>query len=74
MPLRHGNGPAPAWATGCAGPFLVVMCLLGLLGFLFNGVHSINDGAAVVAMVILGGFGLWLCIDYFGDLLRRRGK
>lgn len=74
MPLRHGNGPAPAWAAGCAGPFLVVMCALGLVGFLFEGVNDFQDGAAVIAMIILGGAGLWLSIDYFGGLLRKRGK
>lgn len=74
MPLRHGDGPAPAWAAGCLGPFLVVLCALGLIGFVFEGVHNFQDGAAVVAMIILGGLGLWLCIDYFGELLRRRGK
>ncbi|MEZ5960175.1 MAG: hypothetical protein R3C30_07055 [Hyphomonadaceae bacterium] len=67
MPLRHGKGPAPAWADGCAGPFLVIFCGLGLLSFAFAGVHSFNDGAAVVAMIILSVAGIFMTIDYFGD-------
>lgn len=72
LPLRHGNEPAPAWAAGCAGPFLIIMCGLGLLGFVFAGVHSFQDGAAVAAMVVLGATDIWLTVDYFGERFRRR--
>lgn len=74
MPLRHGNGFSPEWTAGCLGPFLVVLCAFGLLGFLFNGIHDFEDGAAVIAMIILAAAGLWVSIDYFGELLRKRGK
>jgi hypothetical protein len=50
------------------------MCVLGLLGFLFKGVDSFQDGVAVLAMIILGSAGLWFTIDYFGERFRRRGK
>jgi hypothetical protein len=44
------------------------MSALGLLGFLFEGVHSFQDVAAVAAMIILGGGGLWLSVSYFSSV------
>lgn len=64
MPLRHGSGPAPAWATGCAGPFLVLMGLLGVVGILLERPPlNFQNGAVLVVSIALGVVGILMIID-----------